>query len=200
APVEAIDLNCLIYLQRKILAELAERLGMHEKAEEYNRFAEETANKILLYMWDPKTRFFYDIYEENHEQIKVKSPAAFLTLYAGIASKEQAKSLVEHLLNPGEFWTRFPLPTVSADHKEYDPKGYWRGRSWINILWFTYHGLKKYGFTEEARRLAEKALDIMASGPTCNENYNSLTGEPLGAPDFGWSTLMVTILMDLYGA
>jgi len=200
APVEAIDLNCLIYLQRKVLAELAERLGMHEKAEEYNRLADETANKILLYMWDPETRFFYDVYEENHEQIKVKSPAAFLTLYAGIASKEQAKSLVEHLLNPREFWTRFPLPTVSADHKEYDPKGYWRGRSWINMLWFTYHGLKKYGFTEEAGRLAEKALDIMASGPTCNENYDSLTGEPLGAPDFGWSTLMVIILMDLYGA
>jgi tetratricopeptide (TPR) repeat protein len=198
APVEAVDLNCLIYIQRKVLAELAEKLGLHEKAGEYSRLANETANKVVSYMWDPETRFFFDVFEENHEQIKVKSPAAFLTLYAGIASKEQAESLVKHLLNPKEFWTKFPIPTVSADHKEYDPKGYWRGRSWINILWFTYNGLKTYGFMEEAKQLAERALNIMSSGPTCNENYNSLTGEPLGAQDFSWSTLMTTILMDIY--
>jgi tetratricopeptide (TPR) repeat protein len=200
APVEAVDLNCLIYIQRKVLAELAEKLGLNEKAEEYIRLANETANKIMLYMWDPENRFFFDIFEENHEQIKVKSPAAFFTLYAGIASKEQAESLVKHLLNPKEFWTEFPLPTVSADHKEYDPKGYWRGRSWINVLWFVYNGLKRYGFIEEAKQLGERVLNIMSSGPTCNENYNSLTGEPLGAPDFSWSTLMITILIDIYSA
>ncbi len=197
APVEAIDLNCLIYLQRKILAELAERLGLYDKAEEYNRLAEETAEGIKRYMWDAETGFFYDILEENHKQVQVKSPAAFLTLYTGIASQEQAEKLVEHLFNPREFWTRFPLPTVSADDKEYDPKGYWRGRSWINILWFTYYGLKNYGFQDEARCLSEKALDIMSAGPTCNENYDSSTGEPLGTVDFGWSTLMITVLEDL---
>jgi len=196
APVEAVDLNCLIYIQRKVLAELAEKLGLREKAGEYNRLANETANKVVSCMWDSENRFFFDVFEEDHEQIKVKSPAAFLTLYAGIASKEQAESLVKHLLNPKEFWTKFPIPTVSADHKEYDPKGYWRGRSWVNILWFTYNGLKMYGFMEEAKQLAERALNIMSSGPTCNENYNSLTGEPLGAPDFSWSTLMTMILMD----
>lgn len=200
APVEAVDLNCLIYLQRKILAELAERLGLYDEFEEYNRLAEETAKGMKKYMWDAETGFFYDILEENHKQIKVKSPAAFLTLYTGIASQEQAEKLVEHLFNPREFLTRFPLPTVSADDKEYDPKGYWRGRSWINLLWFTYYGLKNYGFQDKARCLAKKALDIMSAGPTCNENYDSSTGEPLGAVDFGWSTLMITILEDLQKA
>jgi len=60
--------------------------------------------------------------------------------------------------------------------------------------------LKRYGFIEEAKQLGERVLNIMSSGPTCNENYNSLTGEPLGAPDFSWSTLMITILIDIYSA
>lgn len=200
APMEAVDLNCLIYLQRKILAELAERLDLYDKFKEYNGLAEKTAEGIRKYMWNAETGFFYDILEENHEQAEVKSPAAFLTLYTGIASQEQAEKLVGHLFNPREFWTKFPLPTVSADDGEYDPKGYWRGRSWINILWFAYYGLKNYGFRDKARCLAEKALDIMAAGPTCNENYDSSTGEPLGAPDFGWSTLMIMILEDLQKA
>ena len=197
APVEAVDLNCYIYIQRKVLAELARKLGLENLAEEYTKLAEETALKIRRYMWDPETNFFYDIMEENHEQIKVKTPAAFVILYAGLATKEQAEKLVEHLLNPREFWTTFPLPSVSADDPKYDPKGYWRGRSWINMIWFTYWGLKKYGFEKEARMLAEKALDIMLKTFTCNENYNSLTGEPLGAPDFGWSTLMLSIIKDI---
>jgi hypothetical protein len=36
----------------------------------------------------------------------------------------------------------------------------------------------------------------MAEGPTCNENYNSATGEPLGAPDFGWSALILDMIAD----
>lgn len=197
APVEAVDLNCFIYIQRTVLSELAEELGFRNEAEEYRNLAEQTAEAMKRHMWDPETSFYYDILEENHRLLRVKSPAAFITLFAGIATQKQAEELAEHLLSPQEFWTQFPLPTVSADDPDYDPKGYWRGRSWINQLWLAYQGLRRYGFEEESRLLAEKVLVTMASGPTCNENYDSSTGEPLGAPDFGWSTLVLDLLADL---
>ena len=200
APVEAIDLNCFIYNQRTVLSTLADQLGLRAEAEEYRRLAAETAEGIRRTMWDSETRFYYDILEEDNRFLGVKSPAAFATLYTRLTTEEQAENLLEHLLNTEEFWTQFPLPTVSADHPSYDPKGYWRGRSWLNQVWLTYHGLKRYGFEEEARGLAEKVLDIMASGPSCNENYDSSTGEPLGAPDFGWSTLALEFLADLFSA
>jgi len=197
APVEAVDLNCFIYIQRIVLSELAEKLDLPDEAEEYRNLAEQTAEAMRRHMWDAQTGFYYDVLEEDHRLLGVKSPAAFITLYAGIATQEQAEELLVHLLDPEEFWTQFPLPTVSADDPSYDPKGYWRGRSWLNQLWLTYRGLRRYGFEEESRLLAEKALEIMASGPTCNENYDSSTGEPLGAPDFGWSTLALDLLVDL---
>ncbi len=197
APVEAVDLNAYVYLQRVILARLARSLGLGDRAEEYEALAEETRERVASEMWDEETGFFYDIWEDTHEHIKVKTPAAFTTLYAGIATPEQARKLVEHLLNPAEFWTTFPLPTVSADDPHYDPSGYWRGASWLNMVWLTYWGLRRYGFDEEARALAEKALEFMARGPTCSEYYDSSTGEPRGAPDFGWSTLMISIIEDL---
>ena len=153
--------------------------------------------KILQYMWDEETDFFYDVYEDTHEKIMVKTPAAFLTMFAKIATREQAEKLVEHLFDPKEFWTTFPLPTVSADNPKYDPRGYWRGRSWINMVWFTYWGLVNYGYLNEARKLALKVIELMARGPTCSENYDSSTGEPVGAEDFGWSTLILDIMRDL---
>lgn len=194
APVEAVDLNCLIYLQRKILSKIADYLGLDDEAEEYRKLAEVTSNKVRELMWDSETGFYYDIHETEHKIIKVKSPAAFLTLYSGIATQQQAEELVKHLFNPNEFWTTFPLPTVSADDPRYNPRGYWRGRTWINMVWFTYHGLRRYGFEKEATSLAKKVIDFMAQGPTCNENYDSQTGEPLGVPDFGWSTLALDLL------
>jgi tetratricopeptide (TPR) repeat protein len=198
APVEAIDLNCYIYIQRKTLADIAEKLGLVGSAEEYRQLAGETLKGIRSLMWDSSDGFYYDIYEEGHVKIKVKTPAAFSTLYAGIASRDEASKLVQHLMRSGEFWTSFTLPTVSADDPGYDPKGYWRGRSWINQVWLTYWGLRKYGYDEEARGLAERVLAYMVKGPNCNENYDSQTGEPLGAQDFGWSTLMLTIMREIY--
>ena len=197
APVEAVDLNCLLYVQRKTISELAEALGDYETSEKYYALAEETRKKILQYMWDEETDFFYDVYEDTHEKIMVKTPAAFLTMFAKIATREQAEKLVEHLFDPKEFWTTFPLPTVSADNPKYDPRGYWRGRSWINMVWFTYWGLVNYGYLNEARKLALKVIELMARGPTCSENYDSSTGEPVGAEDFGWSTLILDIMRDL---
>ncbi|MCS7146131.1 MAG: trehalase family glycosidase, partial [Aigarchaeota archaeon] len=128
APVEAVDLNCLIYLQRKTLSKIAEQIGLNNEAEEYRLLAETTAERIRQFMWDEEVGLYFDIYEEDHKMIKVKTPAAFLTLYAGIATRQQAENLVEHLFNPKEFWTTFPIPTVSVDDPNYDPRGYWRGR------------------------------------------------------------------------
>lgn len=197
APIEAVDLNCFIYVQRRVLARLADKLGLKDKAQEYLRLAEKTAEGVKRLMWDDETGFFYDITEDDHKPIRVKTPAAFTTLYVGLASKSQAERLVEHLLNPGEFWTTFPLPSVSADNPKYDPRGYWRGRSWLNMVWFTYHGLRRYGFDNEAEALARKVLDTIAKTLTCSENYDSSTGDPLGAPDFGWTSLALDMIRDL---
>ena len=200
APVEAIDLNVFMYIQRKTIAKLSEELGDTDTADEYLQLAEKTKNLIQKYMWCDEIGMFFDVYEEDHSKIYVKTPAGFYPMFAGIATEYQAKSLVEHLLNEKEFWTTFPLPSVSADNPKYDPEGYWRGRSWINPVWFVYKGLLRYGYRDAAKKLAEKVLDIMSEGPTCYENYNSLTGNPLGAPDFGWSTLIIDIILDEYGS
>ena len=194
-PVEAVDLNSLIYLQRRVIAKVARRLGEVKLAEDYEDLADKTAHAVIKYMWDDDSGFFYDIFEEGHGKIRVKTPAAFLTMFAGIATGEQAERLVAHIFNPREFWTTFPIPSVSADEPSYNPEGYWRGRSWINLVWFTYHGLRNYGYFREASQLARRVIEAMERALSCNENYNSATGQPMGARDFGWSTLVIDIMI-----
>ncbi|MEZ0289698.1 MAG: trehalase family glycosidase [Sulfolobales archaeon] len=195
APVEAVDLNSLLYIQRRVIADIAERLGEKSLAEFYREIADKTAERIREFMWDDKTGFYYDILEENHEKILVRTPAAFLTLFSGVALREHADRLVEKLLDSREFWTTFPLPTVSASDPRYDPRGYWRGRSWVNIVWFTYEGLVKYGYKDVAERILERVLELMNRYLSAHENFDSSTGEPLGAVDFGWSTLIIDLML-----
>lgn len=176
-PVEAVDLNSLVYKQRRVISWIARKLGEEELARRFEEKASATGRMVRTLMWDGERGLFYDLLP-GHVKSRVKTPAAFMPLFAGLADVEQAEALVSHIFDPKEFWTHFPLPTVSADDPKYDPRGYWRGRSWVNLVWFTYKGLRYYGFREEASVLARRLVDTM--GTTCRENYDSSTGEPMG--------------------
>ena len=99
----------------------------------------------------------------------------------------------EHLINPKEFWTKFPIPTVAASEPKFNPQGYWRGPMWMNINWMLHRGLLRYGFKAVADELLQKTIAaVKKSG--FREYYNPLTGEGLGARQFGWSTLVVDMI------
>jgi len=68
--------------------------------------------------------------------------------------------------------------------------GLWRGPTWVCINWFLARGLRKHGFTDEAARIVEKTKELVLRGGF-REFYNPFTGEPYGAPGFGWSTLVL---------
>ena len=194
-PIEAVDLNSLIFVQRKVISNLARLLGHEKLSKEYEGLSIQLKEKIANIMWDDSTKFFFDVEDKTHKKTMVKTPAAFLTLFAKVATKEQANYLVEHLVNEKEFKRKLPLPTLSADDPDYNPKNFWRGPTWINLVWFTYNGLLNYGFKDVAKDLADSVIKAMARNTTCNEYYDSETGEPLGVRYFGWSTLITDIIL-----
>ena len=51
-------------------------------------------------------------------------------------------------------------------------------------------------FRAQARDLAARIVELIAGGPACNENYNSVAEKPLGAPDLGWLTLVLDVIAD----
>lgn len=148
----ANDMNCL--------AEIAGIIGKEKEQKLwYERFEaiKKKANELL---WDSEDNFYYDRRVSDGKFHKVKSAASFILLFAGVCSDEQAKHMVEHLKNPREFGTAFPIPTVSADDKTYPTKDMFRGTVWTNFNYLTYLGLKRYGFEDEARELMDKTVEI----------------------------------------
>ena len=81
-------------------------------------------------------------------------------MLVGVPTKEQAKKMVETLTDPNLLWTETPIPTVSKTHYMYSTD-MWRGGVWLNLNYFVYVGLKRYGYHEVAAELRKRILETI---------------------------------------
>jgi glycogen debranching enzyme len=79
-------------------------------------------------------------------------------LWSGIVDKSKAKSVVEHLMGDRLF-SGWGVRTMGVGEGRYNPIGYHVGTIWPFDNSFIAWGLRRYGFKEEAARLAAGILD-----------------------------------------
>lgn len=195
---ENICLNSFLYAEKGFLADMADLLDKKDLASQLRKDADALKMHIQTKMFDEETGFFYDTRLETGEFIKVMGAECWLPLWAGVATPEQARKVLDKMLDPKKFNSRVPLGTLDISHPRLRPtRGYWRGPVWIDQVYFGVTGLRNYGFNEEADMFVSKYIDnaqgLLTDGPI-HENYNPLTGETLNCPNFGWSSA-VTIKM-----
>lgn len=195
---ENICLNSFLYAEKGFLADMADLLDKKDLASQLRKDADALKMHIQTKMFDEETGFFYDTRLETGDFIKVMGAECWLPLWAGVATPEQARKVLDKMLDPKKFNSRVPLGTLDISHSRLRPtRGYWRGPVWIDQVYFGVTGLRNYGFNEEADMFVSKYIDnaqgLLTDGPI-HENYNPLTGETLNCPNFGWSSA-VTIKM-----
>ena len=213
---EGVDLNCYLVREMRAFAKLAEMGGNKKLAAEYRKKAEERAERIRSMMWDEEDGFFYDLktnpdslmdrynkiarvnfYKKKGAFVPVRSISAFTTLFAEVATPEQAHRMVtEYLMNPNEFWSPWPLPALaksetwySTDYMPGDVGCSWRANTWIPTNYMVYHGLRYYGMNQIASLVAYYTQKLVKTAGN-REYYNAETGEGCGLdPFWGWSLL-----------
>jgi glycogen debranching enzyme len=108
------------------------------------------------------------------------------------------KYLIEHLKNEKEFWSHYPVTSVSMDEPSFGPltntRLIWRGTSWVNTNWFIAKGLEKQGYTALAKEIARKTIELVLKFGF-REYYDPFDGHPGKAmKNFGWSTLAIDLI------
>jgi glycogen debranching enzyme len=81
-----------------------------------------------------------------------------LLLWSGIVDANKAKSVVDHLMGPRLF-SGWGVRTLAEGEGRYNPVGYHLGTVWPFDNSFIAWGLRRYGFKEEAARIASGILD-----------------------------------------
>jgi glycogen debranching enzyme len=193
-PVESPDLNTYLCLQLDCLAKIADVIGESEAARSWERAAEAHAARMLDSMWDERAGLFWA--KRDGQRVDVRTPFNLFPLITGRMPARVAQRLVDHLMNEGEFWPRYPVPSVALDDPKFDPHQMWRGPTWINVNYLLIEGLQRSGYVSQATELRRRTLEMICNLPDIYEYYHPLTGAqpPKAAPIFGWSS---AILIDL---
>ena len=186
-----IPFNVIYAESLEIMGVLARELGKLDDAELFSTIAKKLKEKILTELCSDGKCFSYDLLLK--EKVDVDTWHLFMPLYGGLLSEDDAAKLVnEVLLDEKQFWTPFPVPTVSKQDESYDVSddAFWRGHVWMAPNWFIYHGLKRYGYDDIARELKQKTLALIKQSGF-REHYHPITGKGLGAPNFTWGGLVL---------
>jgi glycogen debranching enzyme len=79
-------------------------------------------------------------------------------LWSGIVDKSKAKAVARHLMSPA-MYSGWGVRTLAEGQGRYNPIGYHVGTIWPFDNSFIAWGLRRYGFKEEAARIAAGILD-----------------------------------------
>lgn len=165
---EGPDLNSMLVMEARSLAEMAKRLGLSEESKKWQDEALHRAVLMNRVLWDSVTKFYYNVNKADQSfsyltrnDLKIKEIIGFLPLWAGVADSGMAKSLVEKMQDPIEFRRPYGIPSLSAADPYYCPIGYWNGPVWVQWEYLIYRGLRSNGYEDVAEELAGRVLDNM---------------------------------------
>jgi glycogen debranching enzyme len=108
--------------------------------------------------WVDRGGYFALALDTDGRQVDALSSNNGHLLWSGIVDKSKAKSVVRHLLGPRLF-SGWGVRTLAEGEGRYNPIGYHVGTVWPFDNSFIAWGLRRYGFKEEAARIADGILD-----------------------------------------
>lgn len=192
--VQDVLFNSMLVKSNFGLIELGKYLNLDvTEIENWNKKSIQAINDKF---WDETSGFYYAFDLRSNKRIPIKVSSGFMPLFAGVASSEQAASLVKHLTQSfmkNDAW--FACASCAFDEPSFNPLKYWRGPVWINVNWMIYHGLKKYGFPDMASRIKKDSMELVERHG-CFEYFDPRpVGEAqekrgIGADLFSWSAAL----------
>jgi len=199
-----IDTTLQQILSGSILIKMANVLDKQKSVKDIETEIKELSNYVNKKMWNEASSFYYDRFKDGR-LTNVKTIGAYWALLADIVPKERISAFIDHLRNPNEFNRPHRIPTLSADHKSYQPKGaYWLGSVWAPTNYMVLRGLNLIGENDLAYEIAMNHLDnvvhVYKNTQTVWENYAPESKAPgsLAKKDFvGWTGLVpISVLFE----
>jgi alpha,alpha-trehalase len=202
-----VCLNSLLYLMEMQTAEIADLLEMEAEAQVWRNRGIARAERVNRLLWDEKDGLYDDYQFEQKRLRRYPFLTTFYPLWAGIASHEQAARVAANLPKfeqPGGLQTS----TVASGNQWDAPFG------WAPLQLIAVRGLRRYGFSEAADRIAMNFLSMVRDeyrkSGTIVEKYDVVRrsagvrgdirfGYRSNEAGFGWTNAVFTALLDELG-
>ena len=179
-PMASMDVMSFSFSARDILSRIC-RIRGDEKAEElWRRKAEEVRAKIRTYLWDEAKGACFDR-DKEHRPLPAMLHNNLRLMYWGSISPDMAHRFVtEHLLNPQEFWTPMPLPSVAVNDPQFRniPTNNWSGQPQALTYQRAIRALENYGYDDLIPYLGWKLMEAIGERCVFVQQYDPFTAQP----------------------
>jgi len=127
-------------------------------ADQLEKQAAELKRRFNRDFWVEDDEYFALALDTEGKQVDALTSNNGHLLWSGIVDKSKAKAVVRHLMGPRLF-CGWGVRTLAEGEARFNPIGYHVGTVWPFDNSFIAWGLRRYGFKEEAARIAAGILD-----------------------------------------
>ena len=158
-PRATCELQGYAYDAKIRAARLAREIWRDEAfADGLEREAAELKRRFNRDFWISEGGYFALALDADGRRVDALSSNIGHLLWSGIVDAAKAKSCVAHLMGP-KLFSGWGIRTMAESEGRYNPIGYHVGTVWPFDCSFIAWGLRRYGYKEEAARLAAGILD-----------------------------------------
>lgn len=179
-PIASMDIMSFSCSARETLAEIGKIMGKEQEARYWQSKAQQVRARIREYLWDEERGACFDR-DKNHRMMPVLLHNNLRAMYWNSLSPRMAERFVkEHLLNPQEFWTRMPLPSVAVN----DPlfrnitTNNWSGQPEALTYQRAIRALENYGYEKLIPLLGRKLFEAIGRECIFVQQYDPFTMRP----------------------
>lgn len=202
-----VDMSMFQVNQYEMLAKMAAFLGKDSATiANWQDKAAKLKAGINAKMWNEQDGAYYALKSRNLEQTKVQCPIELDALTAGVASRDQAKRLVQRFMNPDKYAPgkrgNFFCPSVAFDDPTFQITDAWSGSIWLLEPYYAVRGMAQYGFQSEAAAVASNlygmvAAEFLRTGSIW-EQYRPDNGQCLNPGRRFFTSGITTSILDLF--
>ena len=223
-PLRRVDLAAYNFANAQNSAKIYRALGRRDDAARLQKLADTTREALLTQMWNPKTHWFHSLRASDNVPSPTKEIIALYPFSFDLPTRSQGYEAVwDVALDPTQFWTPWPLASVSKDCPAYAQNGWpvgpggsgcmWNGPSWPHanslVLTAMANTLRHYAPSALTRQkllqLFNTFTRVQYKGrdrryPWTGEYYNGDNGEwKTVQRDYNHSTWVDPLIHDLIG-
>lgn len=199
-----VCLNTLLYVMERDIAWIYSHIGNAAASKQWERRGDKRKQAIQKTMWDEEQGLFLDYNFVTGVRRNYPFLTSYWPMWAGIATKNQAKQLVTHLdtfAAPGGLMT-----SARRTGNQWDAPFTWGNLQQMVVL-----GLRRYGYNAEASKIAQAFVSVVSKEfrehGAIFEKYDAVAMESSVAhgirfgysknqTGFGWTNSAILILLD----
>lgn len=161
-PIALVEVQSYVYTAYLVRSHLAHQAGDAALADHYFDRAAELKRAFNEAFWLPDRNWYAVGLDRDKRPIDALASNMGHCLLSGIIDTDKAQAVADRLLSP-EMFTGWGIRTLASTMAAYNPMSYHNGSVWPHDNTMIASGLMRYGFVEQAQRVAMSLLDAAAA-------------------------------------